>query len=140
MSDGRVTPPAHDGMAAFKSGRKIRLVRNHEVRGAAPAFGPAELAYDTGAGGGNTIIEFDPHRPDRPRIFGALSGTSTNCAGGLTPWGSWLTCEETTEVLGKPHGYVGRVRRRHVPGRLAVRQHPDPRRDPRHPWDRGPLR
>ena len=109
MSDGRVTPPSHDGMAAFKSGRKIRLVRNHEVRGASTAWGPAELAYDTGAGGGNTIIEFDPRRPASPRVFGALSGTSTNCAGGRTPWGSWLTCEETTEVLGKPHGYIYEV-------------------------------
>ena len=109
MSDGRPTPPSHDGMAAFEWGRKIRVVRNHEVRGAGTAFGPTGLAYDTAAGGGNTIIEFDPHRPERPRVFGALSGTSTNCCGGPTPWGSWLTCEETTEVLGKPHGYVFEV-------------------------------
>jgi secreted PhoX family phosphatase len=87
MSDGRPTPPAHDGMAAFEWGRKIRVVRNHEVRGAAPAFGPSGLAYDTGAGGGNTIIEFDPRRPDRPRVFGTLSGASTDCCGGPTPWG-----------------------------------------------------
>ena len=106
MADGLATPPAHDGMAAFKWGHKIRLVRNHEVRGASTAWGPADLAYDTGAGGGNTIIEFDPFHPDSPRSFGVLSGTSTNCAGGRTPWDSWLTCEETTEVLGQPHGYV----------------------------------
>jgi hypothetical protein len=109
MSDGLATPPSHDGMAAFRWGRKIRLVRNHEVRGAAPAFGPTDLAYDTGAGGGNTLIEFDPQRPIRSRAFGVLSGTSTNCAGGRTPWDSWLTCEETVEVLGKPHGYVFEV-------------------------------
>jgi secreted PhoX family phosphatase len=106
MSDGLPTPPSHDGMASFGHGPKIRLVRNHEVRGAAPAFGPADKAYDTNAGGGNTIIEFNPGSPDSPTVFGALSGTDTNCAGGRTPWGSWLTCEETTEVLGQPHGYV----------------------------------
>jgi secreted PhoX family phosphatase len=106
MSDGLPTPAAHDGMAAFRWGRKIRLVRNHEVRGPGTAFGPADLAYDTGAGGGNTVIEFDPRDPGSPRSWGILSGTSTNCAGGLTPWATWLTCEETTETLGKPHGYV----------------------------------
>ncbi len=109
MSDGIATPPAHDGMAAFRWGRKIRLVRNHEVRGANPSFGGVEAAYDANAGGGNTIIEFDPRRPDQPRIWGALTGTSTNCAGGTTPWLSWLTCEETTETLDQPHGYVFEV-------------------------------
>src|SRR5688572_13483411 len=31
MSDGRPTPAAHDGMATFKVGKELRLVRNHEV-------------------------------------------------------------------------------------------------------------
>jgi secreted PhoX family phosphatase len=106
MADGLATPAAHDGMAAFRWGRKVRLVRNHEVRGASPAFGPADKSYDTGSGGGNTIIEFDPRRPGSSKSWGALSGTNTNCAGGATPWGSWLTCEETVEVQGQPHGYV----------------------------------
>jgi secreted PhoX family phosphatase len=29
--------------------------------------------------------------------FVSLNGTHTNCAGGPTPWGSWLSCEETIE-------------------------------------------
>lgn len=113
MDDGRRTPPLHDGMAAFPGpdGRVV-LVRNHEVN-AAPAF--ADRAYDRQAGGGTTTLIFDPHAERVVSMRASLAGTLRNCAGGHTPWGTWLSCEETVvgpsreTPLGKQHGYIFEV-------------------------------
>ncbi|MEO3768658.1 alkaline phosphatase PhoX [Streptomyces sp. B8F3] len=107
MDDGVRTPSAHDGMAAFRYGDKVHLVRNHE-RGAGPAF--TAPAYNPEAGGGTTTLVFDPDAGQWLESYGSLGGTIRNCAGGPTPWKTWLTCEETfSTTAGKRHGYTFEV-------------------------------
>jgi secreted PhoX family phosphatase len=110
MSDGRPTPSNHDGMAAFRDGDVVRLVRNHE-RGAGTPFAPAAATYDPLASGGTTTLVFDPDKGELLEDHASLSGTIRNCAGGLNAAaGAWLTCEETTDIVsGTRHGYVFQV-------------------------------
>ena len=98
MSDGHPTPPAHDGMAAFPADGMVRLLRNHEINTGRPveAMGDRASAYDPTAPGGVTTLIVDPRTRELVRDFVSVGGTLHNCAGGPTPWGSWITCEETT--------------------------------------------
>jgi uncharacterized protein len=138
MSDGYPVPKAMDGMATFAlANGNILLIRNHEDSDPGSRFrprppnststsagilnsilnthyGPRDFAYDEFAGGGATSIEVDPHSRRVVQQHWSLVGTFRNCAGGPTPWGSWLSCEETLEIasptnLAQNHGYVFEV-------------------------------
>ena len=109
MSDGTRTPSSHDGMAAFRQADGVHLVRNHEKGSGSPFLATTDRAtYDPTAGGGTTTLVFDPDAGRLKESYASLSGTIRNCAGGPTPWDSWLTCEETTQISanGMRHGYV----------------------------------
>ncbi|MGW5362571.1 alkaline phosphatase PhoX [Actinopolymorpha pittospori] len=104
LDDGNICPSQHDGSGVFSLGDgHLRMIRNHEVDDAsidAKPLAGGHNAYDKRAGGGTTTVDMRVHRDgtvDVIREFVSLNGTHTNCSGGRTPWGSWLSCEETIE-------------------------------------------
>ena len=132
MSDGMITPGMPDGMATFPGPEGLTIVvRNHELTpferpgpfgNANELFGNVDVKkiYDAGGGlsphmGGTTTFVYDTKNQKVLRDFLSLAGTCRNCAGGPTPWNSWITCEESVVRKGpgtdgdyeseRDHGY-----------------------------------
>ena len=131
MSDGLTVPDRADGMASFKGKNgNIILVRNHEIGYFKTIEKLLDLnpfykdknymekyksfIYDNGRSGtpccgGTTTIVYNPESQKIESEYLSLAGTLINCSGGLTPWNTWISCEETVDVKGgslqKDHGY-----------------------------------
>jgi uncharacterized protein len=112
LESGEPSPSDPDGAAAFPrpDGAGSILVCNHEIGSDEPHPVPhvKGLVYDPSARGGTTTMEIAPDG-SLLRQYVSLAGTVDNCAGGRTPWDTWLSCEETEVVLQLPHGYVFEV-------------------------------
>jgi len=129
MDDGLLVPAEADGMAAFpgEDGRII-LICNHENSPRKAENGPfgadleyldridAEMIYDFGGGrspgaGGTITLVYNTSTKTTEKKFLSLAGTELNCAGGPTPWGSWLSCEECFTDIGSTSEYFQYVQR-----------------------------
>ena len=132
MSDGLLVPGRPDGMGTFldKMGNTV-IVCNHENRPNQMINSPyglqnerlsqvdLEKLYDSGSGvnpglGGTTTLIYDEASGVVTKQYMSLAGTYNNCAGGISPWGSWITCEEDVtradgETILQDHGYVFEV-------------------------------
>ncbi len=136
MDDGFHVPGKHDAMGAFPfinddgsiNPDRTVIVRNHEIEDAHTTTGPFKdqeafdridrsKVYDLGYGrpsrGGTTTLIYNTKLQTLEQHWLSLAGTERNCAGGITPRNTWLTCEETAAVKGdrfeQDHGFVFEV-------------------------------
>ena len=124
MSDGLISPGMHDGMGAFPLKKdKVILIRNHEISPGPQTTSPfgaknehiqkieKSKVYDFAKGertclGGTTTFVYNEKTGKVELEYLSLVGTIRNCAGGMTPWKTWITCEESAFRQGELNGFL----------------------------------
>jgi uncharacterized protein len=129
MTDGFYVPGLADGMAACAGPDGLTiLICSHEFRiGHPESAGPfkgkdsllkrfaADLIYDKGIRGkpclaSTTTLVYDTQARLLKSHFLNMVGLLASCSGTITPYGTWLSCEEEFENPGEncaqKHGYV----------------------------------
>lgn len=101
LSNGGLMPSSADGMGLVAYGKgRAQFIRNQEIWDDRGAFALLDQAYDPGAGAGTVTLSVDLDSGKLLEAKASLTGSSANCSGGLTPWGSWLSGEEQVVLKG----------------------------------------
>lgn len=104
--DGGACVPTDDGGWSYVSNSEnpppVDVPNITPLLDAIALASPVQLPTSGGVG----AIRFDSDGTI-VNAYSILTGSRSNCAGGLTPWGTWLTCEEW-EDTGDPYA-AGRV-------------------------------